>query len=134
MSEKKILDRLAHLAQVVGRIEERQMAIGEKPRKHTEGQWKIGVLRQQDERLVSLLEPVKGVGPRMFLLSTLSDLWDIPRPTLMDEVKEGRLPAKKIKNRLRILADDAIKWRDEHMEDRVPRTRRSPASRRHLTS
>ena len=55
----------------------------------------------------------------MLRLSTLSDIWDIPRSTLMDEVKAGRLPAKKIKRRLCVLAEDAVKWRDENLEDRT---------------
>ena len=147
MSDKEIRDRLARLEKAVGRIEEVTSKLDRRSRerfweaedhrrddefkrreteanRHERDKQRQSHERKRDDRLFGLLEPLEGVGPKMLRLSTLSDLWDIPRSTLMDEVKTGRLPAKKIKNRLCVLAGDAIKWQDDHLEDRVPASHR----------
>ena len=61
---------------------------------------------------------VPSIGEPLFRIRTLSRYWDIPRPTLMDEVKAGRLHTIKIKGRLHVSVSDAKEWMRKAIQER----------------
>ena len=62
------------------------------------------------------------VGEKLYRIKSLAHWLDIPRPTLMAEIKAGRLHSIKIKNRLHVSTSDAMAWLRKAIQARGERS------------